>query len=81
MIGLFLKAAGYYHRAFPNTTTLLMQSRNFISAAASQAACADIYVIPMWSDNYCYVIVDRETKKAAVVGRNKLLNFILDWLA
>jgi hydroxyacylglutathione hydrolase len=67
MIGAFLKVAGYYHRAFPNATFNYQMARNFHCAARSAGACADIYAIPMWSDNYCYVIVDRETKKAAVV--------------
>ena len=66
MIGLLLKGAGYYYRYFTHETHNLLMSRNFHSPK-SVGACADIYTIPMWSDNYCYVLVDRETKLAAIV--------------
>lgn len=66
MLGLLLKGAGYYYRYFPHETYHLLMSRHFASRA-SASACAEIYTIPMWSDNYCYVLVDRVTKAAAIV--------------
>lgn len=42
--------------------------RNFLSAPIlSSLGCADVIKIPLFTDNYCYLIVDRETKHAAVV--------------
>mmetsp|Transcript_19200 Transcript_19200/g.32181 ORF Transcript_19200/g.32181 Transcript_19200/m.32181 type:complete len:213 (-) Transcript_19200:1996-2634(-) len=42
--------------------------RGFLSAPQLPAhGCADVFKIPLFSDNYCYVIVDRVTNHAAVV--------------
>lgn len=69
MISVYLKAAGYYYRSFPTATRTLQMSRRFFSSRANDqlGACAEVFVIPMWNDNYCYVIVDRETRKAALI--------------
>ena len=31
------------------------------------SSCADLHIVPMFSDNYGYIIVDRDTNQSAVV--------------
>lgn len=44
------------------------QHRHFSSAPTlPTVSCADVITIPLYSDNYCYLLIDRHSKKAAVV--------------
>ena len=38
-----------------------------LSSRSRELACADVYLVPMFTDNYGYILVDRETKYAGVI--------------
>ena len=44
-----------------------IQWRSFLSATLPATGCAEVVIVPLLSDNYSYVIIDRISKKAAVV--------------
>ena len=42
-------------------------NRKFLHSATSAVACADVYIVPMFNINYGFIMVDRKTKKAALI--------------
>lgn len=53
-------------RRFSSVAASLHQSRCFLSSI-SNIACADVHLVPMFSDNYGLILVDRATNMAALV--------------
>ena len=53
-----------------------VQSRNFLLSRTSTAACADIYIVPMFNVNYGFIMVDRKTNKAALIDPGEPLPVI-----
>ena len=52
---------------FPYSTSPKFSSALTMFCEQSSTACADLYLVPMFSDNYGFVMIDRETKLTAVV--------------
>lgn len=68
-IANMIRACGQHLRA--KKTWHHVARRSFLSAHLTTTSCAEVQIIPLYSDNYCYVLIDRLTKQAAVVDPGK----------
>ena len=58
--------SGYLTRSLATALGMPVANRCF-QPALSHAACADVHMVPMFNDNYGFLLVDRITNKAAFI--------------